>query len=183
MDRSRKCPNCGNTIAYSNYVHWWRANKAQSKCVKCMATQIGKHNKGIVRSSEFRLQKRLEAIGRKHTEATKLKLRQFRAERFLELGVGTNTDKGAVQYFNALNKQGNSIETNKYFRELGYFADGYDKGKHIWYEYDTIYHSERRQQEKDAIRQNRIVEHFKALGKPLNDFVRIKSWQSFMALA
>ena len=136
---------------------------------------MGRRNKGRKHTQEFRANKRLECLGRHHNEETKCRLRKYAAKRFLQLNIGTSTDKGAHEYFDKLNSQGHSIETDKYFPDIGYFADGYDKEKHIWYEYDTIYHNKRRQQEKHAIRQNRIVKYFNRIGNPLCQFIRIKA--------
>jgi hypothetical protein len=61
----------------------------------------------------------------------------------------------------------------KIFNDIGYIADGYDSEKHIWMEYDTVYHGLRKQKEKDLIRQNRIIQYFELIGKPLNQFVRV----------
>jgi hypothetical protein len=172
--RSRVCPLCEDIIVYSHYRTWWRAAKENSCCEHCAKSQNGKHNKGLLRSDEFRLKKSKEVLGRKHSEETKRKLRKLKAERFLRLNIGTSVDKGATEYFIGLNSSGKSIETTKYFSDIGYFADGYDPKDHIWYEYDTKYHSTRIQREKDMIRQNNIIDYFKSIGNPLRDFVRIK---------
>jgi len=112
--------------------------------------------------------------GRKHTEEYKKLMRQRVYDRLLRLGIKSCEDEGAKEFFNKTNKELNyKFELNCYFNDLGYFADAYDKYNHIWAEYDTKYHKYYKQKEKDIIRQNIIIEHFKSIGNPLKQFIRI----------
>ena len=112
--------------------------------------------------------------GRRHTEEYKRTMRQKSCERLIKLGIASCEDKGAREWFNKLNREFNyKFKINCHFKELGYFADAYDEYNHIWAEYDTEYHQYYKQKEKDIIRQNIIIEHFKSIGNPLKQFIRI----------
>ena len=61
-------------------------------------------------------------------------------KRYEKLGIGICVDEGSKEWFYNYNKNHNSNFKPKKFIKLGYVADGYDKNKHIWIEYDTPYH-------------------------------------------
>jgi len=55
-----------------------------------------------------------------------------------------------------------------HLKELGYWVDGYDIKNNIVYEFDEKYHESEKQQKKDLIRQNEIINHLEC------EFIRIK---------
>jgi hypothetical protein len=55
-----------------------------------------------------------------------------------------------------------------HIKELGYWVDGYDKENNVVYEFDEKYHETEKQQKKDSIRQNEIIDHLNC------EFIRIK---------
>ena len=59
-----------------------------------------------------------------------------------------------------------------YLKELGYFADGYDKDNNIWYEWDEKEHFnyDGTLKQKDILRQKEIEEFLKC------HFIRIKEF-------
>ena len=81
-------------------------------------------------------------------------------------------DKNAPIFFKKLNERGFNFNPKRFF-EIGYDADGYDEEKHIWVEYDSLYHNNITQQKKDLIRQNNIIKHFESKNTPLIGFIRI----------
>lgn len=112
--------------------------------------------------------------GKYHTEEWKRKRRIQILKRMENLGIPDCEDKGSKEWFAKYNKETNSNFQPKTFWKWGYRADGYDKEKHIWIEYDTPYHRQPHQKKKDLIRQNNIIKYFEFIGKPLNQFTRIK---------
>ena len=112
------------------------------------------------------------------SEETKNKIRIKVCERLIKLGIPSNKDKGADEFFESVNKKGFNFQQNYYLDKLGYFADGYDEEKHIICEYDTPYHFRRYTKEKDLIRQNNIINYFESIKNPLNGFVRVKDFQN-----
>lgn len=112
--------------------------------------------------------------GKVLSEETKLKMRVSKLKRFEKLGIRACEDKGAKEWFDKYNKETGLNFKPKVFMEIGYVADGYDKDKHIWMEYDTPYHSRPVQRRKDLIRQNNIIKYFKNINNPLNGFIRVK---------
>ena len=89
-----------------------------------------------------------------------------------KLGIPGCFDQGSKEWFKHLNDIGFSYKEGWYCKELGYFADGYDKINHIWYEFDTPSHRFPYIKNKDIIRQNNIINHFQSTGNPLKHFIR-----------
>jgi hypothetical protein len=131
--------------------------------------------KGRKLSDSHKAKIALSCFGKKHSEETKQKLSIKHAAKIVALGIPTCVDAGATEFFNNLNQtEGFHIQhPNVYFKELGYFADGYDPVLHAWFEYDTPCHLKESYKQHDAIRQNRIIGHFIKTGKSLNSFWRI----------
>jgi hypothetical protein len=111
--------------------------------------------------------------GKVHSEESKLKRRITMLKRKELLKIPITEDKGAKQFFDKLNGNGFNFKPTR-FIEIGYEADGYDKDKHIWYEYDTPYHNALHQQKRDLIRQSNITKYFRDINRPLARFVRVK---------
>lgn len=126
-----------------------------------------------VKNSNSQLGNKSHWFGKKHSEESKHKRRISVLKRKELLGIPITEDKGAKKFFDDLNKQGFNLKPTR-FIDLGYEADGYDKDKHIWYEYDTPYHESLRQQRKNLIRQKNIFNYFLSTGNPLNKFTKVK---------
>ena len=113
-------------------------------------------------------------LGKKLSDNAKQNMRIAKLKRLEKLGIPACIDKGASEWFGKYNKTTNSNLRPKRFFDIGYDADGYDEEKHIWVEYDTLYHNRIRQQKKDLIRQNNIIKYFESVNKPLQEFIRVK---------
>lgn len=111
--------------------------------------------------------------GKKMSEEARKNMRIAKLKRFEKLGIQAGEDKGSKEWFEKYNKETNSNFKPKRFLEIGYDADGYDKEKHIWVEYDTHYHLKENQIKKDLIRQENIIKHFEETNNPLKQFIRI----------
>jgi very-short-patch-repair endonuclease len=73
--------------------------------------------------------------------------------------IKVKTDKGQLELLEKWNLLGFHFEPNypvKTETDL-FYVDGYDKEKNIVLEYDGKYHKRPTQQEKDLIRQNKII--------------------------
>lgn len=126
-----------------------------------------------IQNSQSQIGSKSYSYGKKQSEDTKRKRRILMLKRKETLGIPITEDKGANDFFIALNKQGFNFQPTR-FINLGYEADGYDEENHLWYEYDTPYHNTLHQQRKDLIRQSNIIQYFQNINNPLNGFVRIK---------
>lgn len=112
--------------------------------------------------------------GKCHTEESKKLMRIAALKKLEELGIPNNSDIGADAFFKSMNALGFNFKPTR-FLEIGYIADGYDKEKHIWCEFDTPHHKSVRYQVKDLIRQNNIIHYFESINRPLLGFVRISA--------
>jgi hypothetical protein len=123
-------------------------------------------------------------LGKTHTTEAKSEIgrksRILRLKRLVELGIPVNEDRGAKEWFTKLNAQGFNYHPRVFLKETecGYVADGYDENLHIWYEYDTPYHRKLSQKQKDLVRQQNIIRHFKGVGHPLRHFIRAHADES-----
>ena len=113
-----------------------------------------------------------ENLCQSYTDERRRNLRIEKVTRLQELGITAREDKGAAEYFEALNA---SILTDYFLKDIGYYVDGYDIVNNVVYEYDTPYHKRQCRQKKDLIRQNNIIEYFKRIDNPLYSFIRINS--------
>ena len=112
--------------------------------------------------------------GRKATESEKLKNRISQLKRMEKLKIPACIDNGATDYFSLINSHGFNFRS-KVFMDIGYISDGYDENEHVWIEFDTPYHKDAYQQQKDKVRQENIIDYFENLNRPLKGFVRVKS--------
>lgn len=109
--------------------------------------------------------------GKTHSEEARRKIRIAMANRIRDK-YGVCLDKGSTEWFSVLNGFGFQFEEGFHLEPLGYFADGYDKTKNTWVEYDTQYHNKLSQKKKDLERQQNIIRYFESIGKPLAQFLR-----------
>ena len=198
----RNCPDCGNEIIYSSKGNLKRAIENNSSCCEIQNYPRTPAQMGLIK---VMAERRKEYIGPKHhffgkhhteksrqkmsnswcadkhrgpvSEETRRKLRISNLKRLAELNIGTATDNGANEWFEKYNKETNSNFKPKRFFNIGYDADGYDPEKHIWVEYDTPYHTNLRQQKKDALREQRIIQYFEDTGEPLVEFKRVLAYK------
>ena len=77
--------------------------------------------------------------------------------------LGKPVDRGQVDMLNKWNRLGFDFQVNYQIKtDLDlFYIDGYDKEKNVVMEYDSKYHFYRGQQEKDLIRQNKIIDILK----------------------
>ena len=77
--------------------------------------------------------------------------------------IKVRTDKGQLEMIQKWNRLGFHFEPNYQIHtdtDL-FYVDGYDKEKNIVMEYDSLYHNKLNQQEKDLIRQQKIIDILK----------------------
>jgi hypothetical protein len=149
---------------------------------KISKVHLGKNSwmKGKKHTEESKIKNSNNHLGKlrgPQSEETKRKLRIFQLKRIKELGIHPTEDKGSKEYFQWINNFGFDFKPKDFIKDgdVGYRADGYDEEKHIWCEFDTPYHNKLPQRKKDLIRQNNIIKHFEFSGKPLKEFIRVKS--------
>ena len=133
-------------------------------------------------SEEMKNKQSKALTGRKYgkrSEETKKRMRISRCKWLQRLNIGTRDDEGAKEWFDKYNKKCKThFQQNWYCESLGYYADGYDKEKHIWCEYDNKYHKQLKWKNKDLIRQNNIIKYFESIGNPLKQFIRILGYDN-----
>lgn len=101
-------------------------------------------------------------------------MRQAVLEKLEKKGVAPCIDTGAPEFFDWMNAMGFDFHP-KVFKEIGYVADGYDKVRNIWCEFDTPHHTRLGRRKKDTIRQERIINYFESKNTPLTAFLRINA--------
>lgn len=201
---NRICPSCKNKIEYKSYKVFWKAKKHNSTCRPCFYKSLIGHthseltkrkigesnkislignippNKGVKMSKKQKILLSQTHKGIKHSEDTKRKHRINMLKRLEKYNIPPNEDIGAREFFCDWNKNHHSDFKPKRFFDIGYDADGYDEILHSWIEFDPPHHYyvDGSLKDKDIIRQNNIIEHFKNIDKPLNGFIRVKSDKS-----
>ena len=164
----RTCPICKGKIIYIIYRTWWRANKLNRKCNNCQS-EIRKKTqfrKGEVsdrllkfysnEEERIRIQKLTkEAMHR--PDVRKKHLDALHQSKWIKV----KTDKGQLELIEKWNRLGFNFQPNYQLKtdvDL-FYVDGYDKEKNVVLEYDSKYH--KRQEEKDLVRQEKIIDILK----------------------
>lgn len=181
MDKKYRfdCPMCGIERYYSHSSPYCRAVRLNTPCRPCGNNTVelrrirSKNVKGKRNhfSRDVYIGKDNQFYGKTHTEESKRKMRVVVA-RAVRDKYGVCLDNGANEWFAMLNKLGFTFEEGYLIEPLGYFADGYDRNKHTWVEYDTPYHNKPSQKKKDLDRQQRIIRYYESIGNPLAQFFR-----------
>jgi len=167
----RTC-KCGEVAYYNHKKSVIRTDKHNNGCSKCRINNFKK----TVNKSETK-QKWIDCkignnngfYGKSHTDETKSILRK---KCTVYSKFGKSVDYGSDEYFKNMEQYGFNIQQNYFLKDLGYFADGYDKDKHTWIEYDTKYHKRGTQKILDKKREKEIIDHYISIGKPLSQFLR-----------
>jgi len=186
---TRKCPTCNNIVIYKNIKTKIRADKENRVCQHCVgkiAIQFkgpmsleerkklsirckGKtyKDRGINVDLIKRGQKISEAKkGKRFTIQHKIALRKAKLEfNNLYLVHGPSFNPNACKYFDELNKQKgwnlqHALNGGEYsIKNLGYWADAYDKEKNIIVEYDELHHYDKsgNLKLKDVDRMKKII--------------------------
>lgn len=174
----RNCPSCNRQIIYKTKNSYKIAVNKNSHCRSCVSKNISEHTREKHRiamtgdRNPFR-NKAGHWKGKSRPDEFKRQHRILMLERLEKLKIPPTEDANSKEYFNKLNNMGFNFNPTR-FIEIGYIADGYDKEKHIWYEYDTPYHLKPSQQKDDLIRQNNIIKYFKSINNPLKKFIRVQ---------
>lgn len=197
----RDCPDCGCRIEYPYYRLFWKARKNNSKCRPCFYKSMVGHivtdstrkkigeanrisllgnvpaNKGVPATVEQRKKCSDAHVGLKASSITRKKHRSARLRRLIVLGIPSNRDVGAKEFFDDLNCSELVNFQPKRFIDIGYEADGYDPDLHVWVEFDPPHHFyvDGNLKPKDRVRQRNILEYFESIGNPLSEFVRVKA--------
>lgn len=187
----RNCPKCDKQLKYSGYHSWWSATKHNRVCVSC--SKIGKKMPdGFSKKLSKLMSGRGNPMyGRNHTEKTKglisvknkgnksktgqiisdvskLKMRQAVIKRIEKYGTKSrNFNPIACKFIEEYGKQnGYNFQhalNGGEFSVLGYFVDGYDKGKNVVFEYDEPIHNRPSTRKNDILRMNEIKNHLKCI--------------------
>jgi len=182
------CTNCNKERSYKNLDKVCTGIRNKTVCRSCSKSG-NKHpyygkpgaRKGCIISEEIRNKQSVSAKNKPSvTDETKAKLRQNALNQWktqTKLGFKPAVDYRATEFFHQVNtfEDKHIVHPNVRIEGMRFFADGYDPIEHIVYEFDTAYHLQRRYQLKDLERQNKIIQHFNKVGKPLNDFIRINA--------
>jgi len=152
------------------YSHWSKGMKLSEEHKEKLSIKARRPKpwlRGRHFSEEHRHALSIAHIGQHVSEETKEKKRKITADIIKRHGW-MRIDIGSDEWFVS-----NKLHLQAYYiKELGYFVDSYDEINNTVYEYDSYYHTQPKQKEKDVVRQERIIEWFKQQGKPLKHFYR-----------
>ncbi len=191
---AKNCPKCGCEQIYKTEFNFNISIKKNTMCNTCSVkgrkygketklkvskSLIGnKRNCGKQFNEGWRHKMSISRIGKIQSEETKKKIRVSILKRMERLGYNTHIDEGAPEWFDEYNTQNNTNYKPRRFVEIGYDADGYDEKLHSWIEFDTLHHKKPSKQQRDLLRQNRIIQYFESIKKPLKSFIRIINWEN-----
>ena len=155
-------PMYGRKHTKKTKIHWSNIRKGRKLSKSTIDKLKGRISpfRGKCHTNESNKKNSEKHTGKHLSEETKNKIRLYTTERMKKDGTMICKDKGSDDWFLNKNKEGYNFSQNFYIDGLGYWADGYDKEKHIICEYDTKYHKRSLQIKKDLIRQNNIIKHF-----------------------
>jgi hypothetical protein len=201
-DFRRNCPLCGKEMTYSTKGNLKRAIEHNSYCCEKYSYPRTPKQMQVIK---LMAERRKECVGAKHhffgkhhteeskekmskvregrkinyvvSEETKLKHRMANLRKMETLGIPVKVDAGSEEWFEKYNAETHSNFKPKRFFNIGYDADGYDPDKHIWIEYDTLYHSYKCHRKRDIIREQRIIKYFEDFGEPLVEFKRVLAYK------
>lgn len=167
------------SLSKIGYIPWNKGKHCSDETKKKISIATTNYRTGKHIPDDVKLKISQSNKGKIRTNETRKNMRISKCERFKKLGISAREDKNARYWFRKYNKENNlKFKQNWYCEDLGYYADGYDKNKHIWCEYDTPYHKQLYRKRKDLIRQNNIIKHFESIDKPLNQFIRVDTTQN-----
>lgn len=184
----RSCPKCNKEISYKNKYRCKYAERDKVLCNSCcqigiftgrklhqhqiesLKQRTGKNNPMFGKSHSIENKIKWSLIHKKkfvkhHTEETKQKLREYRANWIINNKGGSQYNPNACTYFDLLNVQNNwKLQHALNGGEImctGYFLDAYDKERNIVVEYDEPKHYDvyGNLKQKDVLRQQRIITH------------------------
>lgn len=161
----KNCPQCGNIQKYGSRKIFNRAFKGKWLCKKCATGKsANKIDRSFQRTAEYRQMMSKLCTGRKHSEKTKEKLRNYKLEQIEQKGTKINFNSNACEFIHEFGKKyGYNFQHALNGGEVvvyGYSLDGYDKEKNIVFEYDEPKHNILSVKSKDKIREKRIIEKF-----------------------
>lgn len=163
----RLCPKCNKKLIYKSYHAWWYSKTNNLLCRSCV--KLGKKMPGgfsekiskIVSGSGNPMHGNNHTIQTKTTisiknrgnksktgqicdENTKMNMRNSAIARIKIQGTSRSYNPAACDYmdinmkplYDFIHAKNNKSE----FMFRGYFADGYDKTKNVWFEYDEPHH-------------------------------------------
>ena len=164
------CKTCNEFRFIKNRESVRRSLKENKKCDSC-AQSINK--KGLIHSENTKQKMSISHIERYKNPAERFKtsifvkkamhvpeIRKNHIEKlFHSKWIKVRTDKGQLELLNKWNLLGFNFEINYQIKidNFLYYIDGYDKEKNVVLEFDSKYHFRKTQQEKDLIRQTKII--------------------------
>lgn len=184
---TRRCPQCKTELEYSVYHTWWWANKCNQVCRVCAHTGKPLSTRTKEKISSETIGSKNPMYGRHHTSAVKtfisqnnrgnksksgqtcdedakMNMRNAAIKRIQIQGTSRSYNPNACIFMDTMKPNYNFVHaanSGDEFQFRGYFADGYDKHKNIWFEYDEPYHYKNNGtlRRKDVARMNEIIRH------------------------
>lgn len=174
---TRNCPDCGKKLSYSSLISM--NHSKNRKCMSCgkkgqggyvkqysteskLKMSVSAKNDRIERYSDKENLKTLSAavkIAMHKTDIREKHLNALHHSKWLKV----RTDKGQLELIAKWNGLGFKFEPNYQVKTKTdlFYVDGFDKEKNVVLEYDSKYHKKSYQQQKDLIRQNKIIDILK----------------------
>jgi hypothetical protein len=161
----RKCSGCDIDLEYSSYHSWWWANRHNQVCRGCAHTGkiltdetkrkislvvSGKgnpmyghhHTKKVKQFISLNNKGNRSKSGQICDADTKMNMRKAAIKRIKIQGTSRSYNPVACDFMDAIKKYKflHARNSSDEYQFRGYFADGYDKNRNIWFEYDEPHH-------------------------------------------
>lgn len=182
---TRNCPVCNKILEYSVYYTWWWANKHKQCCRTCSHTgkhlsiftkekislstsgirnpMYGKHHTDEIKNFiSINNRKNKSKTGQVCNADTKMNMRKSAIKRIQIQGTSRSYNPLACEFMDNMKKYNfiHAKNNGDEYQFRGYFADGYDKEKNVWFEYDEPRHYINGiLKQKDIDRMNEIMKH------------------------
>ena len=174
---TRNCPQCKNPVSHRNVVSFKRAVRHNAVCHRCSVQ--GRRGQGLGRKASLEARRNISKshLGQFVSGETRCKLSDasknawnnpsIRKKYYDSLArtkyLQVRTDKGQLELLEKWNRLGFKFEPNYQVHtdtDL-FYIDGYDKEHNVVLEYDSHYHTKLAQQQKDLIRQHKVIDILK----------------------
>lgn len=166
MKYKRKCPKCGRELYHATELILQQSIKGNRACYKCVRTGV-KRSESVCLQLSLAHKSRYCNVEEKAKTSEQVKLAMHRPDvrkKHIEAlhhskWIKVRTDKGQLELIEKWNRLGFKFEPNYQIHtdtDL-FYVDGYDKEHNVVLEYDSKYHNKPYQQQKDLVRQQKII--------------------------
>lgn len=183
----RICPKCNKILKYKSYFSWWQSNHRNLVCRSC--TKKGKtmpvgfsenlsevmkgdgnpmygrhHTNKVKQFISLNNKGNKSKLGQTCSDDIKMNMRNAAIKRIQIQGTSRSYNPISCKYMDTLIPKFNfthAENSGDEYKFRGYFADGYDVEKNIWFEYDESHHFNKdgTLRNKDLLRMEEIIKY------------------------